>query len=277
MIEDYNLILLSGGHHLCDRTWTRAANGADQCYKIYLPVAGLAELVMSDGRYNIKAGNVYFISGYGLRRQICDSQMDVYWIHFVPESLYLSYLLDQLGPVHHWPRSSADSSVIVDQDICAMFDNPDGELNRPRSDSPLTTACRIHGFLLGLIARLLDKLEHAALHDFHPEYYQLKPALDYMQEHYREKPALVDIARQVHLAPNYFHRRFVQLFGITPFNYMLAQRLNHARHLLMGTSLNIKEVADAVGYDNPFYFTRLFTKTYGVSPRSFRLQSNRHV
>ncbi|MEI8138243.1 MAG: helix-turn-helix transcriptional regulator [bacterium] len=56
----------------------------------------------------------------------------------------------------------------------------------------------------------------------------------------------------------------------SPFLYMMNQRLNKARHLLSSTSLSIKEIAEAVGYDNPLYFSRVFTTQMNITPSRYR-------
>jgi AraC-like DNA-binding protein len=267
MIDDFNLLLLSGGFYRCDATWSRPANGIDRCYKVYCPVSGEAHLEMNDARYTLTPRRIYFISGFRLKQQVCPRQMSVYWAHFVPESLYLRYLLDQLPSVCSWTRRNAAVSY---REICAIFERPYAEQNRPRADSAPSLDCRIQALLLGLIARLLEKMDQDRMRAFQPEYYRLKGAFDFMQSHFRENPSLATIAGQVGLAPNYFHRRFHSLFGTTPFNFMLAQRLNQARRLLASTDLSIKEVASAVGYDDPPYFTRVFTRQLQMSPTTYR-------
>lgn len=267
MIDDFNLVLLSGGFYRCDPTWSKPATGIDQCYKLYFPVGGRARLEMAGGCHTLVPQRVYFISGFRLRRQLCPRQMSVYWVHFVPESLYLRYLLDQLPPLVSWPRRSAAASY---REIGEIFEEPFTAQSRPRKDSSPALDCRIQALLLGLISRLLDTLDQGRVRAFQPEYYRLKPAFDFMQSHFRENPSLERIAGQVGLAPNYFHRRFRALFGTTPFNFMLAGRLNQARRLLSGTELSIKEVAAAVGYDDPPYFTRVFTRQMQVAPSAYR-------
>jgi AraC-like DNA-binding protein len=128
----------------------------------------------------------------------------------------------------------------------------------------------VQGFLLGLLGRLLEKIDDGALRRFNPLYYRLKPALDYMQAHARDNPPLREIAGQAHLAPNYFHRRFRELLGTTPFDTMLAVRLNMARRLLATTDLSVKEVADRVGYPNPLYFSRVFKSRLNLNPLAYR-------
>lgn len=270
MLDDFNLTLLAGGYYHCDSSWTKAASGLDQCYKVYFPVSGEVFLEMDTGRFRIRAPRVYFISGFLLRRQVCESRMTVYWIHFVPKSLYLCHWLNQLGPVHSWSRKSADWPHRSYTEIGRIFDEPYRERNRPRNDPAPAIVCRIHGVLLMLISRLLASLGDHPVGRLDSGHSRLKPALDLMESQYRRNPPLAEIARTAHMAPNYFHRRFHQLFGTTPFNYMLARRLNEARHLLTSTPHSVKEIAEQVGYENPLYFSRVFSAQMQMSPSRYR-------
>jgi hypothetical protein len=86
-------------------------------------------------------------------RQLFPEQMSVYWVHFVPGSLYLRYLLDQLPPVFSWARRSAAASY---REIGEIFEKPFTAQSRPRKDSSPSLDCRIQALLLGLTARLLE-------------------------------------------------------------------------------------------------------------------------
>ncbi len=270
MIDDLHIILLGGGLFRCDPRWSKDASSIDQCFKIYRPVSGEACLETDSGRFPIKPGGVYFVSGFRLRRQACATAMEMHWLHFVPESLYLGYLLDRVVPVLCFPLEQVGWPAALEQDICNGFDHPFCERNLPRTDATPAMECRLHGFLLTLCARLLETLQPEMLREFHPEFLRLKPALDFMHQHYRDNPSLERVAAVAGLAPNYFHRRFHRLFSLTPFNYMLNRRLNQARHLLASTRLSVKEVAEAAGYENPLYFTRVFTHQMRMPPSEYR-------
>jgi len=191
----------------------------------------------------------------------------------VPESLYLRYLLDQLPTVRSWCCSEAGWPAGSYREICDIFENPYSGPNQRRTDTSPGIECRIQALLLALIAKVLETLDEGRVQAFNPEYYQLKVALDFMQSHFRENPTLEEIAARVRISPNYFHRRFRRLFGTTPFDFMLAQRLNQARRLLVATDSNVKEVAAAVGYEDAPYFTRVFTRQMQISPSEYRRAS----
>ena len=270
MIENINLNLLSGGFFRCEPSWTRKANSLDRCYKVYFPVSGAARLAMEAGDYEIKAGRVYFISGFKLRRQICAKEMKVYWLHFVPESFHLRHVLDQLPPVLSWSRAEEGWPARSYENVCHLFERPFSEQNRPRGDLSPATVCRVSALLLNLVAHCLDGMDKNMFQELHPEFYRLKPTLDYMHQHFREDLALSNLAAKAGMAPNYFHRCFKRVHGVTPFEYILGERLNQARHLLASTRLTIKEIADAVGYRDPLYFSRTFSKHLLMPPVKYR-------
>jgi AraC-like DNA-binding protein len=58
--------------------------------------------------------------------------------------------------------------------------------------------------------------------------------------------------------------------GIPPHRYMQEAKLSLARRLLRESDLPITEIADVLGYDDPLYFSRLFRREVGLSPRDYR-------
>jgi AraC-like DNA-binding protein len=99
---------------------------------------------------------------------------------------------------------------------------------------------------------------------------RLQPALVRIHEHYAEPLGRDDLARLANLSRSRFHHLFRQLTGMGAIEYLKHRRLQAAQALLLTTDQPIKQVSAAVGYGDPFHFTRLFTAAIGCSPRDFR-------
>ena len=85
--------------------------------------------------------------------------------------------------------------------------------------------------------------------------------------------SLAVLADRLGLSPVQLTRRFRSAYGQTPSDYRKALRLNRARTLLRDTEMTLAEIAGAAGYENGFYLSRVFSKTFGITPSAFR---NRH-
>jgi AraC family transcriptional regulator of arabinose operon len=92
----------------------------------------------------------------------------------------------------------------------------------------------------------------------------------FMLEHI-DKPLTLDtLAARANLSKYHFSNRYKKLTGYSPIKHLLNMKMEHACHLLDSTDLSVQAVAAAVGYDDPLYFSRLFSKTIGISPRAYR-------
>jgi transcriptional regulator GlxA family with amidase domain len=78
------------------------------------------------------------------------------------------------------------------------------------------------------------------------------------------------ICQLMGMSRNSLYRKIMALTGMSVIPYLRALRLQKAEELLLNSALNVAEVAYAVGFDNPRYFSRVFSEEKGVSPSSFR-------
>ncbi len=85
------------------------------------------------------------------------------------------------------------------------------------------------------------------------------------------------LAEAVHLSRSQLHRKLKALTDWSATHFIRHIRLIKARALLQTTSLTIAEIAYAVGFDDPNYFTRVFTETVGSQPTQFREQRKTKV
>ncbi len=73
-----------------------------------------------------------------------------------------------------------------------------------------------------------------------------------------------------HLSPSRYSALFRSCMGISPQGFLIRLRIQNAANLICQTDLQIGEIAKAVGYEDPLYFSTLFHKKTGFSPREYR-------
>lgn len=67
----------------------------------------------------------------------------------------------------------------------------------------------------------------------------------------------------------YFKQLFIEKFGVPPVQYITAKRMEYALELMQLKRFSLTEIATRLGYENLYYFSRVFKKTYGVSPSKY--------
>ena len=95
-------------------------------------------------------------------------------------------------------------------------------------------------------------------------------AAAYVEQHYGEHITLEDIAGQVNLSPIYFSGLFKRETGKTFTEYLTDFRIEKGKELLRNSDMNISEIAQALGYQDARYFSKVFKGQVGVKPTDYR-------
>lgn len=101
--------------------------------------------------------------------------------------------------------------------------------------------------------------------------------LAHIDEHYLRLRNLEQIADELNTRPSHVCRVFRQFGQPRPFQYLTRKKLNRAVELLVGERLSIQAAALAVGYEDPYHFSRLFKQHFGRSPAHFLRFAGRPV
>ena len=88
----------------------------------------------------------------------------------------------------------------------------------------------------------------------------------YLSKNYVNDISLETLSKNMYLSPVYISKIFKDVMGDSPINYLIRIRLSKAKELLEESNLPIKTVAKTVGYSDPYYFSKLYKKYYGISP-----------
>ena len=85
-----------------------------------------------------------------------------------------------------------------------------------------------------------------------------------------DKACVSELAEWYNMSEGHFIRQFRSYTGYTPLEYRARKRIENAKSLLSGTDISITDISSTLGFDDPLYFSRVFKKNTGMSPREYR-------
>ncbi|MFC5701627.1 helix-turn-helix domain-containing protein [Cohnella faecalis] len=136
----------------------------------------------------------------------------------------------------------------------------------PRTDSRLwLKACMLK--LIGLIHRELMTKEGVRIGHSHADL--VLEAISYMEESYPEPIGVGLLAKRAALTPKYFGTIFRQATGQSVAEYLLRLRMEEAKRLLRQRRFTVQEVGEKVGIGDLYYFSKLFKRVEGISPKKY--------
>lgn len=103
---------------------------------------------------------------------------------------------------------------------------------------------------------------------------RIEEALQFMHQYFDRDLSLVEVAEHLHITPEYFSRLFKEEVGSSFSSYLITHRLKKAEFLLRNTTLTIAEISERVGYDQASYFSRIYKKYRGITPKQTREYEN---
>lgn len=103
-----------------------------------------------------------------------------------------------------------------------------------------------------------------------PERERLLGVLRHVQDHLDQPLDREDLARVAGVSVPHLHTLFLRAFGAAPMAVVRRERMQHARQLLHWSDQPVAAVARRCGFDDPYYFSRAFSREEGVAPSRYR-------
>ncbi|MGN7820806.1 AraC family transcriptional regulator [Chitinophaga sp. 22536] len=241
--------------------YRKRPNGAPEHILIYC-TEGRGTIRTNKKDHPIKAGDCFIIpKGSPHAYQAHESDpWTIYWAHFA------GHTADAIVHTAMQQPGSHQTYLPHAQERLALFDNIYQQLERGyRTENLVYASMSFWAFLASCIypsAYLPGKTK--AGQD------TIDNAIDYMNQHLDRMLTLEQMARSINLSISHFSTLFKSNTGYSPIEYFNHLKVQKACQYLHFTHLRVKEIASLLGMEDPYYFSRLFTKVMGISPAQYR-------
>lgn len=137
------------------------------------------------------------------------------------------------------------------------------------NNTELASKLRLSGLIYEFFSVLLENSTVSPKTNF------VESALNIINYNFCEDISIERIAEHLSVDPAYFSRKFTEAMGVSPKKYILHKRIERAKELLNNSDAGIFEISNSVGYDDQFYFCRIFKKITHLSPSEYRKSKSR--
>ncbi len=211
-------------------------------------------------RHTVKANQLFILPAHQAHRYRADNitPWTIYWLHFagLEAEAFYQHVQGQADPT---PKLVAPSEgrLLLFEDIFFTL-NMSFDLN-----TIIHANQCLRQFLTGFAKR-------TPAHKPESEPNLIGRSIDFMSAHLDRNFTLVELARQAGLSVSHYSSSFRAQTQNSPLVFFSLLKMQRACQLLANTNERIKEIAFQLGFEDPYYFSRVFTKAMSMSPRQFR-------
>ena len=230
----------------------------------FIVLSGERTLSYEEQTYQLGQGDCVFIDcRKAYSHSTSDNLWSLQWCHFYAPFLpavYEKYKERGGHPVFHPDDLIPFTSLLTDL------------YNLASSSDYIRDMRRINEKLGSLLTLLMEQSWHPESVIVSRKRIELAAVKEYLDEHYTEKIMLEELAEKFFINKFYLSKSLKETYGTTVNNYLISKRITRAKQLLRFTDMTVDEVGVAVGMGDANYFSRMFRKVEGISPREYRKQ-----
>lgn len=253
------------GYHFCQRN----PEDANQFILIYC-IDGVGWFRLNQKTFRIIENQAFIlpknkVHSYG---SSYNHPWSIYWIHFDGEvANFFAEDMDKPITINPDENSRIHERIRLFEEIYLTLKNGFNKQNLDYSSSTL------HYFLssikfLQIYRNALSAKKNKSEKDV------VDRAIHYMHENIHKKITVKMIADYIGLSTSHFSALFLTKTSFSPINYLNRLKIQEACHYLDYSEMKINQLSSLVGYEDPLYFSRIFTKIIGQSPLTYRKNKN---
>jgi len=237
------------------------SHGSEQHILIYCQ-EGKGKVQIKKEEYQLNPGE-FIIIPMGIPHNYAADEITpwtIYWMHFKGETASRS--------IEHFKEKNENYKGVVDYNDSRinLFEDIYFNLEMGYSNDNL---CYVNLCLLHFLSSFIFS-ENYSVAEKKQDVDTVNLSISYMQKHIDEMVTLQTMAQSVNLSVSHFSFLFRKKTGFSPIEYFNHLKVQKACQYLLFTDLRIKEIADKLGIEDPYYFSRMFTKVMGMSPAIYR-------
>ncbi|MGI5958011.1 MAG: AraC family transcriptional regulator [Massiliimalia sp.] len=297
-----NILVTGLGYSVCPENWS-IPKREDYIAEILLIIKGSMTLIHRGIKYQLQEHDFFFIDANSTNEFYTeqDQTCEFYWAHFKTDEnfasvdeKYLDIILNnfeerylfQKNKLHqffdlelmNYPYIVFPHIYHVEENhdkIFSLLENSIEQRDHYNFLTPANINFNITQILL-LVSNMY-LLELQQLKEIRK--LQSKPKLlieiqNHIDHHFTQIHSIRNIADQYGISHQYLVKLFRQSLGITPIEYVNRLKINYAKDLMRTTSWNLNEIGYQSGFDNPYYFSRLFRQLEHESASAYRKRIN---
>ena len=242
----------NAGNHYKERE-----DGIEEYILIYC-ADGEGHIYVENREYRIGSHQAFCIPRGKKHRYYADKKnpWSIFWVHFKGENTDY-YPLDKCEIIDI-------NSHNGEQRIITLFDVLFRVLERNYTQGNFIYISQVLGLILSEIY-YREKADEVSIQNRH-----VTAIVRYMHKHMGENLKLEDLAEKMQLSKSYINAVFKKYADRAPIDFFISLKMQEACRLLKSTDLHVAEVGQCLGYEDPYYFSRIFKKVTGVSPKEYR-------
>jgi len=231
---------------------------------IIICIEGEGKIICENDSSKLSANEYYIIPKNKPHTYFADNSnpWTIYWMHF--DGLVAPYFIEDAS------KRSIEvpiSQFSLREHIFPMLNEMYLILEESFSINQLTYCSVLFTYILG---SLKHERQNQTLKKEAGKRYG-EDAVRFMKNNFHKKISVQDVANHCQVSLSHFCLVFKQETSHTPIEYLTMLRIQNACTLLAIGDKKIKEIATEVGFEDPYYFTRVFTKLMGKSPKQYRI------
>lgn len=252
-----------------DPNWESGHHVHDEETELIFVKSGVARLTIDSSNYVAQAGDIVVIERGRLHAVASDSA--------APATTYTCAVYgfkfyDRDENQIMQPNSCPVVSVVKGKEVIKSIFRELGVLLPQHKNNPTSPIYDAFGYALTVMFYENFKSAYRSESGYIRKEVLVKDILVYLNNNYREKITLEQLAKKFRASVSYICHEFTKEYHISPINYVIKRRMTEAKFALTNTDSGLNEISLHVGYDNVDHFAKLFMRHVGCSPSEYRKQ-----